>query len=404
MKTIFNLIITALISVSLLSGCQDSNKYRALIVTGQGEQNWQESHKILQKILENSGIFKVEISLSPAKGKDMSIYSPDFKSFDLVVLDYNGDEWPEKTKKSFVDYVKKGGGVLVYNESVDAFPDWDEYNMIIGLGGKGRDEKSGPYVFINNKDKTETDTGEGAAGLKTKKHDFLIEVRDTVNPVLKGMPERWLHPQDIIYSKLRGQAGNMTILATAFSAKNKSVQGSGRHEPVMMSLTYENGRVFSTVLGFVGDKGPYLAMQDAGLILALQRGAEWAATGHVTQKYPDDMPNIAAPFILPNYKFYTLDELFMNAENYEFGKTEKFLYLISNRIRNAKGDKAKLAVFEDKILEVLGSDEATNECKNYLCRDLSCIGTEKSIPVLEKLKENEETADMANFALARIKK
>ncbi len=44
-------------------------------------------------------------------GGDMGTFNPDFSKYNLVVVDYNGDSWNEKTKTAFVDFVNKGGGV-----------------------------------------------------------------------------------------------------------------------------------------------------------------------------------------------------------------------------------------------------------------------------------------------------
>jgi len=400
MKKIFQLIVVALLSLSVFSGCQEK-KLRALIVTGQNNHNWETSHKILEKILENSGVFSVETSISPAKGKDMSEFSPDFNAFDVIVLDYNGDEWPEKTKKNFVSYVKNGGGVVVYHAADNAFPKWKEYNEMTGLGGwEGRDEKSGPYVYYNDQDELVRDDSPGKAGSHGPAHEFVIDIRDMEHPIVKGMNKRWLHTKDELYAKLRGPAKNMTILATAYSSPK--LKGTGRNEPMLMTITYHNGRIFHTVLGHVGnEKVPY-SMQDAGFILTFQRGAEWAATGQVKQPLPPDLPNIASVFTLPGYKFFTLDDLFERAKKFEFGKPQKYLYLITNRIREAKGDPVKLKQYEKKIIETLESDDATSECKNYLCRELSWMGTQECIPVLKKLKEDDATSEMAQYALTRL--
>jgi type 1 glutamine amidotransferase len=388
-------------SAVVLSGCQD-NKMKALIVTGQSNyHNWEKSHDILQKILENSDLFSVETSISPAKGQDMSHFSPDFSSFDVVILDYMGDDWPEKTKKNFVKYVKNGGGVVVYHYSVAAFPDWKEYQEMIGLGWTGKESDSGTYVYYNGNDELIRDNSKGKAGSHGPAHEFVIEVRDPEHPIMKGMPKRWLHPKDELYQQLRGPAQNMNVLATAYAAPDQ--KGTGRHEPMMLTVNYGKGRIFSTVLGHVGKDPMPVSTMDAGFIITLLRGAEWAATGTVTQKLPEDLPNIGSVFILPQYKFYTLDDLFNGAKKFEFGKPQRFLYLISHRIRDAKGDKAKLAMFEDKILEVLEADDATPECKNYLCREISWMGTKKSIPVLKELEKAEETREMAIYALSRIK-
>ena len=62
-------------------------------------------------------------------------------------------EIPGQIKRilTFLDYVKNGGGVVIYHAANNAFPGWKEYNEMIGLGGWGdRTEKDGPYVYYKN--------------------------------------------------------------------------------------------------------------------------------------------------------------------------------------------------------------------------------------------------------------
>jgi type 1 glutamine amidotransferase len=79
----------------------------------------------------------------------------------------------------------------------------------------------------------------------------------------------------------------VTVLATAFSAKEQS--GSGENEPLLMTVSYGKGRVFHTALGHNNGKD-LTAQKCVGFITTLQRGVEWAATGQVTQKVPADFP------------------------------------------------------------------------------------------------------------------
>ena len=153
MKMMKQIKIWAVLAVFAIAAtffsCTRQASLKALIVTGQNNHNWQKSSLYLKNILEKSNIFTVDISVSPEKGKDMSEFIIDFKKYDVVVLDYNGDSWAEETQTNFVNYVKDGGGVVVYHAADNAFPDWPEYNEIIGLGGwEGVDEESGPYVYI----------------------------------------------------------------------------------------------------------------------------------------------------------------------------------------------------------------------------------------------------------------
>ena len=97
------------------------------------------------------------------------------------------------------------------------------------------------------------------------------------------MPRRWLHTQDECYEKLRGPAENMTVLATAYASPTQ--KGSDRHEPMLMVIQYEKGRVFHTALGHED-----YSFEGVGFITTLLRGTEWAATGKVTIPIPKDFP------------------------------------------------------------------------------------------------------------------
>ena len=122
---------------------------KTLLITGQNNHNWQVSHVVLKQILENSGRFDVDFAISPEQGKDMSGFVLDFSPYQLVVLDYNGDSWPEETNRRFLEYVQNGGGVVIYHAADNAFSKWPEFNKICALGGwEGRNENSGPYVVL----------------------------------------------------------------------------------------------------------------------------------------------------------------------------------------------------------------------------------------------------------------
>ena len=76
---------------------------------------------------------------------------------------------------------------------------------------------------------------------------------------------------------------------TAFALPEKG--GSGREEPLVFTVDYGKARIFHIMLGHAGDTledNP--AMQCTGFQVLLLRGAEWAATGKVTQKVPADFP------------------------------------------------------------------------------------------------------------------
>ena len=402
MRNIIKLLagLSLVVTFLMVQSCGTTKEHKVLIITGQNNHNWEKSSAIMNDILDQTGIFATEILLSPPSGEDMSGFLPEFKRFEAIILDYNGDPWPDKAKSDFVEYVKNGGGVVIYHAADNAFPEWKEYNEMIGLGGWGnRDEKSGPYYYWKD-GKMFKDTSPGKGGGHGARHPFLVINRDTEHPVTKGLPEAWMHSEDELYSYLRGPAENIHVLATAYS--DSTTGGSGREEPVLFTINYGKGRVFHTVLGHCGKGDDVPAMHGAGFITTLQRGTEWAATGSVTLAVPDNLPNSVSVVLWEDLRPLTLNELMQKAGRYKIGQSRKYLADLTERIRRVSTQPAELQNYEKEMLKFLESD-VTTDSKNYVLKELSWMGSETSVPVLEKLQKSEDTAEMATFALKRIK-
>jgi uncharacterized protein len=263
---------------------ESPKKLRALIIDGQNNHDWKMTTPLLKKALEASGRFEVDVATSPGEKQDMSGFRPKFAEYDVVVSNYNGEPWSEAANKDFESYVAKGGGFVSVHAANNAFPEWRDYNRMIGLGGwYGRTEKSGPFLYLDDDGKEVRDTSPGSGGHHGPQHEFQVRVRDKDHPITKGLPEVWMHTKDELYDSLRGPAEGVHILATAYA--DKKYDGTGRHEPMLMTLDYGRGRVFHTVLGHAD-----YSMNCVGFITTLQRGTEWAATGEVTIDVPKDFP------------------------------------------------------------------------------------------------------------------
>ena len=274
---------------------------KTLLITGQNNHNWQVSHVVLKQILENSGRFDVDFVISPEQGKDMSGFVLDFSPYQLVVLDYTGDSWPGETNRRFLEYVQNGGGVVIYHAADNAFSKWPEFNRICALGGwEGRNENSGPYVYWKD-GKLVKDSSAGPGGSHGRQHEYVLNGRDKVHPVVKGLPLKWRHAKDELYDRMRGPGNIRDILYTAYS--DKETNGSGREEPLVFTVDYGNARIFHTMLGHAGaTTEDNIAMQCTGFQVLLLRGAEWAATGKVTQKVPKDFPTETTCSYRKDYK------------------------------------------------------------------------------------------------------
>ena len=280
MKTVFTLVglCTAAISMAAFETTTTQAaepKVRVMLLTGQCNQyhNWALSSVILKRVLEQPGLFTVTSVVTPPKGGDMSGFKP------------------AATQQAFAAFVRNGGGLVSFHATDNAFPKWTEFNEMIGVGGwGGRTAAVGPKVRWRD-GKMVLDDSPGTAG-HPPAHDYQVVVRAPEHPVMRGLPEKWMHAHDELYSQLRGPAKHLEVLATALADKSKFRGASGEHEPVLMAIQFGKGRIFHTILGHVGprDLEPIAQMNCVGFILTLQRGTEWAATGNVTIPVPADFP------------------------------------------------------------------------------------------------------------------
>jgi uncharacterized protein len=262
---------------------------KVLLITGHTSKwhSWPTTSSYLKAILDQKEIFETDV-LKMKDSPDLDeTFAPDFSKYKVVVLNFDEVKWSDKTKKAFERYLQKGGGVVSIHEADNAFPEWKEYNMMLGLGGwGGRNEKSGPYLYWKE-GKIITDNAVGPGGRHGQRVPFVISVRDSLHPITKGLPTKWLHQNDELYGSLRGPAQNITVLATAFSTLES--KGTGKEEPVLMTISYGKSRIFHCTLGHVK---PEFAdgLQDVGFQVTFSRATEWAATGKVKQKLPTEFP------------------------------------------------------------------------------------------------------------------
>ena len=278
----------AVLAIASVATAQD--KIRTVIIDGQNNHNWRETTPYLVKILEDAGLFDVDVATSPDRGGDMSKFNVDFSKYDLVVMNYNGDRWNPEMEKAFVKFVVDGGGFLSYHAGNNAFPGWPAYNEMIGLGGwEGRNEDSGPYLYLDSDGNIVIDPVEpGVGGDHGPPWAYPIDVRQPEHPIMKGLPLRFRHCEDELYQRQRGPAHNVTVLASAFAESGHG--GTNRNEPLIITIPYGKGRCVNNMLGHAGKQ-----CESVDFITLFQRCAEWAATGKVTQEIPKDFPGEDEP-------------------------------------------------------------------------------------------------------------
>jgi len=248
-------------------------KIAALIVTGQNGHNWRGTTPLLRKTLEDTGKFEVHVT-EEFRGAGPETLAP----YDLVVLNYfeRGRpelRWGERTDNAFLDFVRSGKGVVVYHFSMAAFDGWTEYEKM--SAGNWRP---------NN-------------GHHSAPHNFVVDIKDQEHPITKGLKLSFPEPNDELYGNLRWQpAGSYHVLATAYddhalyqasrtdARAPQPLVGAGTNEPMLWTVEYGKGRVFTTALGHDVDQ-----VQTPAFVTTFARGAEWAATGKVTLPVPPAM-------------------------------------------------------------------------------------------------------------------
>lgn len=263
-----------------------SGKIKVILIDGQNNHNWRATTPVLKKILEDTGKFTVDVSSNlkkkddkPGEIKDTVPFPPDLSKYQVLVSNYNGASWSREFEQSLDARLKEGKlGLVIIHAANNSFGGWKEYNLMIGMGWRGKDY--GPRLKLDDSGKEViVPKGEDLGSGHRTTGKWPVVIRNKEHPITKGMPSEWMHNNDELYDNMRGPIKNVKLLATAYS------KGTKAHEPMIWTVDYEKGRVFHTPMGHDVN-----AMKCVGFAVTVGRGTEWAATGKVTQPMPKEFP------------------------------------------------------------------------------------------------------------------
>jgi len=288
-RTSISLII--LIVLSDLAFCQPkSDKIDVLIVDGFSNHDWKQTSYVVKTILEKSGLFRVSVSTAPSEpeNKDWNSWNPVFRNFDVVIQNTNNINnkeicWPKKVEKRLEKYVRSGGGLYVFHSANNAFSDWAEYNLMIGLGWRAKEYGIALQVKENGEIE-KIPAREGMATYHGPRNDEVIHILNN-HPINSSFPNAWKTPDMELYKYARGPAENLTVISYARDAETNI------NWPVEWTVAYGKGRVYNSSMGHLWKGETYpVSFRCIGFQTTLIRAAEWLVTGKVTYKVPEDFP------------------------------------------------------------------------------------------------------------------
>src|ERR1700759_203668 len=161
----------ALLALTMMAGAAQG-KNKVMLRDGasvEAYHNWRLGTQVMKRELDETGLFDVTVvTVSPSDG-DFSNVHPDFAAYQVVVSNYDSQDWPAPLKAGFEAYIKQGGGLVVVHGADNAFPGWTAFNEMVGMGGwRGRDAPAGPRWFYDN-GRLASDATPGAAGVHGKR-------------------------------------------------------------------------------------------------------------------------------------------------------------------------------------------------------------------------------------------
>jgi type 1 glutamine amidotransferase len=286
-KILMLLVLMILSSIGMLA--QTKKPIRVLIVDGFSNHDWKQTTAVTKWILEKSGRFKVDVSTIPVDSIEQTAWKPVFKKYAVVIQNTNNIQnprlrWPSKAERELERYVKEGGGLYILHSGNNAFPHWQEYDKMIGLGW--RPNSMGYALEIDsNKNIVRYPPGTGRNTGHGNRFNAIIQILNR-HPINKNYPDQWQTANTEVYNFPRGIAENLTVLSYAYDS-------SSTHKmwPVEWVVTYGKGRVYNSSMGHLWKGETYPpAYRCIGFQTTMIRAAEWLATGQVTYPVPDNFP------------------------------------------------------------------------------------------------------------------
>lgn len=351
------------------------SKPRKLLVFWRCEGFFHKSIPVGNKALElmgkKTGAYDVVIT------DDYSVFTAEnLKQFDAVCLNntthlkFDPKETPERCK-ALMDFVKGGKGIAGIHAATDNFYEWPEAMEMMGGKFTGH-----PW---------------GSGGT------WAVKLDQPSHPLMKAFKGKGFKIKDEIYRTdppLYSRDKQLVLMSLDMSdpvTKAKASKPPDADTGISWVKSWGKGRIFYCSLGH----NDHIYWEPAVLRHYLD-GIQFALGDYKVDTKPKPMVSSGK-----GIEMARLQELLENVKTYDWGQSRLALTEVSEMIKKAHSSPVELKKIEKSLLSVLTSD-AKRAGKQFVCRELSIIGTDQSVPVLGNMLTDEETSDMARYALERI--
>lgn len=329
-------------------------------------------NRALEMMGEKTGAYEVVIT------DDYSVFTPEkLRQFDAVCLNnttglkFDPKENPDRCE-ALMNFVKSGKGVVGVHAATDNFNQWPEGQEMMGGKFTGH-----PWT---------------AGGT------WAIKIDEPDHPLMRAFRGKDFKINDEIYRTdppLYSRDKQLVLMSLDVSdpvTRNvKDFKPTDTDTGISWVKDWGKGRVFYCSLGH----NDHIFMNRAILRHYLD-GIQFAFGDYKVDTKPKPIVSSGK-----GVEMAELQELLGKVKTYDWGQSRLALTEVSEIIKKAHGSPSELRNIEKSLLGVLTSD-STRAGKQFVCRELSIIGTEQSVSVLGNMLTGEETYDMARYALERI--
>lgn len=263
-----------------------SNKLNILLITGiVTDEHDPKMIPMIRYMLESTGRFSVKVT-----EEFTGATAETLEKYDAVLINYDGRvttrepfiSWGKNAEKALYDYVKNGGGAVIYHSSIiKGAPEYpEEFVRLVGC-----------------------DFDFAAGSRKSPKLEMVVNVDTMAHEITKGSAKEWMTVQEDFFVNMKWLPDvPVTVLATVRddiadyemekiqvhrrvqfeNVDLEGLPGINTEQPVAWVHHYGEGRVFSVSIGHGPD-----TLRRPNFVGMLCRATEWAASGKATIPYPD---------------------------------------------------------------------------------------------------------------------